>query len=436
MLSTRKLIDVLTMILGLLIMALGVSVSVRADLGVTPISCVPYVYSLSTPFTLGEMTIFMNIFFILGQMAILRKRYSPIQLLQLPAVVILGYCIDFTYRLVSGIEPSSYLEQLLWLLVSCALLALGVFLVVKANLTYIPGDGLIVVIADTFKKDFGKTKMCFDSSMVVIGLSSSLLLSGRVAGIREGTIIAALLVGYLIQLLNRLLRAAAARIEARGRTESPAEAPAGVYGTFPVITISREYGSGGHEIGQQIAKKLGFTFYDRELIDLTAQQSGFTEDYIKDREQKISNSLLHELYAQNYAYVQDKLPPTDLLFLIQSKIIRDVSAKQPCVIVGRCANFVLKDNPSCFNIFIHANEAYRKRKIVDDYKAPASYSSKDLEQMDHERANYCLKYTGGNWRDVTGYHLTLDSSLYTTEQLAKKIIELFRTAQPRLRAAA
>jgi len=430
--SRRKLANGLLLILGLFIMALGVSVSVKADLGVTPISCVPYVYSLNTPFTLGELTIFMNAFFIVMQMAILRRKYSILQLIQLPAVVILGYFIDFTFTLVSGIHPSGYMEQLVWLLVSCALIALGVFLVVKADITYIPGDGLIVVIADTFKRDFGKTKMCFDSSMVAIGLASSLLLMGTVAGIREGTVIAALLVGYIIQLLGRGLSAFCARRERRLGSEAPAEAPAGAYGSYPVITISREYGSGGHEIGRRVAEELGVAFYDKELIALTAERSGFTEAYIKDREQKITNSLLHELYAQNYAYVKDKLPPTDVLFLIQSKIIRDICSRESCVIVGRCANFILKDNPGSFNVFIHAGEEYRLDKILNDYKAAAVYSPRDLEQVDNERANYCLNYTGRDWRDATGYHATLDSSLYDTEEAARALIGLFRAAAPRL----
>jgi len=188
-------------------MALGVSVSVKANLGVTPISCVPYIYSLNTPFTLGELTIFMNVVFMALQIAVLRKKYSPIQLIQFPAVIVLGYAIDATLSLVSGIDPQTYAEQVFWFVVSCMLLALGVFLLVKANITYIPGDGLIVVIADTYKKDFGKMKVCFDSSMVVIGLASSFVLMYKLAGIREGTFVAAVLVGCLVQVYNKCLTA-------------------------------------------------------------------------------------------------------------------------------------------------------------------------------------------------------------------------------------
>ena len=196
--------------------------------------------------------------------------------------------------------------------------------------------------------------------------------------------------------------------------------------TSLVITISREYGSGGHEIGQYIAKDLGIPFYDKELIDLTAKQTGYTPDFIQENEQNLANSLLYELYEQNYAYVNDELPPADVLFLVQSKIIRDICSKESCVIVGRCANFILKDDPNCFNVFIHANSEYRKEKIKKSYGITHLYTDKDLAQSDKKRANYCFYYTGKNWGDVKNYHASLDSSRYGSEQTAKKIIELVK----------
>ncbi len=199
-----QLLKGIQLILGLFIMALGVSLSVKADLGVTPISCVPYIYSLVVPFSLGELTIFMNGIFILLQIAILRRRYRYIQLIQFLAVILLGYFIDFTLSLISEINPTTYLEQLVILLISCAFIALGVFLFVKANITYIPGDGLLVVISQTFKKDVGTVKICFDCSMVIIGVASSFLFLHELAGIREGTILAALIVGLLVQLYGKI----------------------------------------------------------------------------------------------------------------------------------------------------------------------------------------------------------------------------------------
>ena len=200
------------LILGLFIMALGVSLSVKADLGVTPISCVPYIYSLVVPFSLGELTIFMNAIFILLQISILRRKYRYIQLVQLIAVILLGYFIDFTLYLISSINPTTYLEQLLILLISCAFIALGVFLFVKANVTYIPGDGLLAVISQTFKRDFGTVKICFDCSMVTFGVVSSFLFLHKLVGVREGTILAALIVGLLVQLYEKISHLSARKL--------------------------------------------------------------------------------------------------------------------------------------------------------------------------------------------------------------------------------
>ena len=206
---------ILSFTIGLFIMALGVSLSVKADLGVTPISCVPYVFSTFFPFSLGQTTIAFNCFFVLMQICILRKNFQLVQLLQLPAVAILGFFIDFTATLLVPLQPASYADQMGLLLASCVILALGVYLVVNARVICIPGDGLVVVISDTFTKNFGKTKISFDSLMVLTGVLSSLLLIHDLVGIREGTVIAALLIGFFVQLYGK----AALRVQTwRGRS--------------------------------------------------------------------------------------------------------------------------------------------------------------------------------------------------------------------------
>ncbi len=194
-------------VLGLFIMAFGVALSVRADLGVSPISCAPYVYSLMLSLTLGELTILLNALLIVMQVIILRRKYRLVQMLQIPAVVIFGYFIDLATNMLSGLNVSSYVWQVFWCLISCAVLALGVFIIIKANLTYLPGEGLAVAIADTFQKEFGKVKIGIDSSMVIIGTASSFIFIYRLQGIREGTIISALTVGYLVRFFSTILPA-------------------------------------------------------------------------------------------------------------------------------------------------------------------------------------------------------------------------------------
>lgn len=198
----KKLIAFL---LGLFIIAFGVALSVKANLGVSPISCAPYVFSLKSSFTLGELTILLNTLFIVAQILLLRKKYRLMQLIQLPAVVIFGYFIDFSMSMLVDLHALTYPEQLFWCLLSCAVVAFGVLLEIKSSLTYLPGEGLAVTIVEVFEKEFGKVKVAIDSSLVAVGVISSFVLTAQLQGIREGTIIAALLIGFLVKIYSKKL---------------------------------------------------------------------------------------------------------------------------------------------------------------------------------------------------------------------------------------
>lgn len=417
--KNNVLLKIITFCFGLFFMALGVALSVKANLGVSPISCIPYVYSFKTPLTLGTLTILFNIFLILIQIAILRKNYRLVQLLQLPVVFVFGVFIDMALYLVSDLNLSNYFWQAFWCIISCIVLAFGVFLEVKSKLTYLPGEGLAMAISDTFKKEFGKAKIWVDSSMVIVGLLSSFIFLHQLQGIREGTIVAAILVGFIAKFLNKKIHLIDSWIGVSSDNNQNFTVTQSNSKHNLVITISRQYGSGGHEIGKRLAKELGLSFYDKELIELTTEQSGFTASYIQQNEQKLAHSLLAELYEQNYAYVYEKKPPIEALFLVQSKIIREICSKESCVIVGRCANFILKDNPNCFNIFIHADKNYRKRKISREYGVKSEIKNSELEKIDKERANYSLHYTHENWNNATNYQVTIDSSKYDSDKVVE-----------------
>ncbi len=412
-------------IFALFFMSMGVTLSVKADLGVSPISCIPYVYSLKFPLTLGETTIILNVLLILLQMAVLRKKYEWVQLIQIPVVFVFGFFIDFTMQMFSWLEPADYLSKALLCLLACVVVAFGVFLEVKAKLTYLPGEGLAMAITKVFDIEFGKTKIAIDSSMVILGIASSFIFLSALAGIREGTVAAAILVGYFarfygkhIHILDKWLAT-----DEKLKMSDDIQSAASTLGNNLVITIAREYGSGGHQIGKAVADKLGITFYDKELIQMTAAKSGFTTDYIQKHEQKLVHNLLYQLYEQNYAYIDEKLPPLNALFLVQSKIIRDIYAEGSAVIVGRCSNFILKDQPGCFNIFIHADSKTREKRVQTEYGVPAEKAAEEIEEIDIERANYCKQFTGKVWDDVRNYHLTIDSSELGVEKSAQLIVD-------------
>jgi len=412
--------------IGLFVMAFGVTFSVKADLGVSPISCVPYIYSLEFPLSIGEFTIILNILFMVLQILILRKKYNPFYLVQLPAIIVFGYCIDITMVLLEDLNPSSYMEKLILCLISCVVLSFGIFLLIKTRITNLPLEGLVLVISQTLNKEFGKIKISMDSLMVIIGVVSSYIFFYKIVGIREGSIIAALTIGALIKFYSTKMTFIQKWLSSDKVSEVDTKGIKDKYNDTFVITISREYGSGGHEIGKYIANELEISFVDKQLIHLTAQETGYTTEYIQENEQKLSNSLLYDLYEQNFNYVNDEIPPKDAFFLVQSKIIRDICSKKSCVIVGRCANFILKDHPNCINIFVHANKEYRKEKIKKDYKQKVDITDEYLKQLDEQRANYCMHFAKKDWRDVSNYHITIDSSMYGSKQSAKKIIELIK----------
>ena len=412
----------IVLVIGLFIMAIGVALSIKANLGTSPVSCVPYVYSLGFPMTVGLLSIIINVLMILLQIVLLRKDYQLIQLVQLPVALIFGFFIDFAMFLLSDLQPSNYIYQWILCLLSCVIIAFGVFLEVKANVTYLAGEGLSIAISKAFNKEFGKAKVGVDASLVIIGVASSFILLHRLEGIREGTIAAALLVGTIARFYNKNFKFIDSLV-CIDKKEVSEQVSIVSQEKKIVITIAREFGSGGHEIGEIIAKELGISFYDTKLIDLSAAESGLTPEYVKEHEQKLANNLLFDLYEQNYAYVNEEMPPLDTLFMVQSKVIRDICEKESCVTVGRCADYVVKNNPNCFNIFIHADKKFRIERIIKEYGIAADMAEKELERKDRDRTNYCKHYTHRIWGMASNYNLTIDSSIFGPKKSAALIID-------------
>ena len=146
-----------------------------------------------------------------------------------------------------------------------------------------------------------------------------------------------------------------------------------------IITISREYGSGGRIIGQKLAERLGIPFYDHELITLAAKETGMSEEFLKNTEERANHSLRFSLsYLGNLSYT---MPLNDQVFIAQSKIIHDIADKGPCVIVGRCADYVLKDHKHCLNVFVHANLDYRMYRAIKHYDFPEQKTIEKTKEM-------------------------------------------------------
>lgn len=196
----------LLLLVGLSIMAFGVAFSIKASLGTSPISSVPYVVSLFTPFTVGTATIIMHCVFILLQILILRKNYHPIQLMQLPVAFFFGYLTDFGMWAVQGISCHTYWQQWLVCLIGIFLVAVGVSFEVKAGVVVLAGEGVVLAICKVLPSiKFGYMKVGFDVTLVIIACILSAVFTGHLQGVREGTVAAALLVGLIAKQLGKLL---------------------------------------------------------------------------------------------------------------------------------------------------------------------------------------------------------------------------------------
>ncbi len=191
---------------GLFVMASGVALSAKSDLGVSPISSIPYVVSMITDFTIGELTAIMSTMLLIIQIGLLRSKFPKEQLLQFPVGILFGYMIDLNLFLIETYKPASYPEQWLLCLLSFVLLGFGVFCEVKANVVMLPGEGFVNAITKVSRVQFSKNKIIVDSVMVITSVMISFACFAKLHGIREGTIAAALAVGFFASIFIKRIK--------------------------------------------------------------------------------------------------------------------------------------------------------------------------------------------------------------------------------------
>lgn len=194
-----------------------------------------------------------------------------------------------------------------------------------------------------------------------------------------------------------------------------------------VITIGRQYGSGGREIGMKIAELLGISYYDDELISLAAKNSGINSETLSDVDEKATNSLLYtlamggSLFGGNAALAYE-MPINDKLYLAQSDVIKELAQKEPCVIIGRCADYVLKEYPSAINIFIYADLEKRAVRVAKNRNIPEAKAKDIIIKTDKQRANYYNYYTSQKWGRIENYDLCIDSGRLSLDKAAEAVV--------------
>lgn len=196
-----------------------------------------------------------------------------------------------------------------------------------------------------------------------------------------------------------------------------------------IYTIGREFGSGGKEVGERLAERLGIKLYDKELLQHAAKESGFCEEIFENHDEKPTNSFLYSLVMDTYSvngYTSSPfldMPLNHKVFLAQFETIKKIAEQESCVIVGRCADYALADNKDCINIFVQAPIENRIRLVSKRLNLTENKAKDIIQKNDKQRASYYNYYTSKRWGDSTSYHLTVDSGKLGIDGCVELIIK-------------
>ncbi len=432
----------LVYLLGLLLMAMGVVFSARSGLGVSPVGSLANVLyqiglSRGAPgwVNLGNCTIAVYCLYIAAEAMLLRRDFKPRMLLQLAASLLFGWLVNLAGLLLGSLpEPGSYLHRMAYLLCSVPLVAAGVMMYLSPDILPTPGDGMSLAISKRSGKSLPTGKTIFDCTMVTVSAVTSLLAFRRLVGVREGTVICALTVGFVMRQLQKPLQKPLLRFVGReAKVDRFLEAAAQGYlldasgKPKVIVTIGREFGAGGYEIGKRLAEKLGVTFYDRQLNEMAAEQSGLSLEKVEELEHHMERELVYDFKNAAYDMTNGALSPEERLFVAQTSVIRQIAAgDESCVIMGRCADWVLYSDPNCFRIFIHARPDARIRRTMAKYGLDEAEAKRQMENTDASRARHYKRFTGREYGRQEYYHLGVDSGMLGTEDSVEIILEALR----------
>ena len=196
-----------------------------------------------------------------------------------------------------------------------------------------------------------------------------------------------------------------------------------------IYTIGREFGSGGREVGEKLAAKLGIKLYDKELLQQAAKDSGFCEEIFENHDEKPTNSFLYSLVMDTYSVSGYSaapfldMPLNHKVFLAQFETIKKIAEKESCVIVGRCADYALSDNPDCINIFTHADLDVRIKNVSRNLNITENKARDIINKTDKQRASYYNYYTSKKWGDSKSYNLSLDAGKLGTDNCVEMILK-------------
>lgn len=191
-----------------------------------------------------------------------------------------------------------------------------------------------------------------------------------------------------------------------------------------IITISRAFGSGGLDIGKKLSEKLGIPCYDKELIALAAKESGYALDFIKENGEYGNNSLLYNIAISSFGvptFTHNNVSAPDKIYILQNNIIKDIADKGPCIILGRSADYILRERDDVLNVFVYASDMEYRKKLLEANGTPAT--EKEIIKKDKTRATNYKRYTSKDWGKAANYHLCLDTSVLGVDKCVELILK-------------
>lgn len=415
---------------GLFINALGVALIIVAALGTSPIAVIPYVMNQATGISVGTYTFILNMILLLLQMMILGKRFPTFQFLQIPVSFAFAFFVDISLMFCKMLESSQYGIQFLILILGCVVRALGVSIQVLADVVMLSGEAFVKAISVKYEKDFSRIKLCVDAAMVLIAIGLSYIFMKTIVGVREGSVIAVILIAPCSTLFTRKLYF----VEHYLTGKKPAQQEASIEHVNRdrlVVTISSDFGSGGHKIGKMISEALGFQLYDRNLATLVSKECGRTVAFTVSHDEKLYKSWYDELFTEAVSIPGGKMDPYAEIFEAQKKIISNL-ASENCVIIGHCANYILKDHPDAIHIHIHSDLEHRLKRLTRDYKINQKTALRLINRRDKMLSAYYRHFTGENWKDFDNYTVTIENALLDTEETAEILLNIIEHVRDKI----
>ncbi|MCR4715628.1 MAG: cytidylate kinase family protein [Lachnospiraceae bacterium] len=405
-------------LLGIFANAIGVALMTKSMLGTGPTACIPFVLSEAQDIvSFGFCTFIFNMLLLLIQILLLRTKFTKQMWLQVPMTFAFSVFLDGAMILLLFVNPHGYAQALLSLMIGCVFRSFGVACQVVADVAMLSTEAFIKAISDTFHFEFSIVKLSADAIMAAAAAIASYLLLGDVVGVREGTLIAVILVGPLSRSFADRLGFIRHYFVTEGdfyyRSKwKPVE------GKRLVITVTSESGSGGRIIARILGQKFGIPVYDKELISMIAKEGDFSVDYVTKHNERLYSNPIEAFIMENYKLVSDDMEVYRDLYEAQKATIENLAYDHDCIIVGHCSHFILRDFESAFHVHVTADTEHRITYMENKYNVGFRKALDMIEHQDQDVDVYYRHFTNTDWKAAANYHLCLDSTMFGYEGVA------------------